>query len=103
MPEYYDGTKLLSLMDINGNRPELYICTANRTAGKTTYFARLLVNRFRDKKEKFALIYRFNNELSDVSEKFFKDIKELFFPNLNMTAQSRAHMRLPRMKQAITM
>ena len=29
---YYDGTKLLSLKDINGNTPELYICTSNRSA-----------------------------------------------------------------------
>ena len=87
---YYDGTKLLSLQDINGNKPELYICTANRTAGKTTDFGRLLVNRWKDKKEKFGLIYRFNYELSDVAEKFFKDIKALFFPGLNMTSRACA-------------
>ena len=50
---YYDGTKLLSIKDINGNTPSLYICTSNRSAGKTTYFNRLLVNRFLDKGEKF--------------------------------------------------
>ena len=44
--KYYDGTKLLSLLDINGKKPEIYICTSNRTGGKTTYFARLLVNHF---------------------------------------------------------
>ena len=45
-PIYYDGTKLLSLKDIDGNQPEIYLCTTNRTGGKTTYFSRLLVNRF---------------------------------------------------------
>ena len=44
--EYYDGTKLLSLSDINGDKPELYLCTTNRTGGKTTYFGRYCVNRF---------------------------------------------------------
>ena len=44
--KYYDGTKLLSLMDINGKRPEIYISTSNRSAGKTTYFNRFFVNRF---------------------------------------------------------
>jgi hypothetical protein len=48
---YYDGTKLLSLKDINGNDPEIYICTTNRTGGKTTYFNRLLVNNFIKKKK----------------------------------------------------
>ena len=47
--EYYDGTKLLSMTDINGKKPELYLCTTNRTGGKTTYFGRLVVNRFKKK------------------------------------------------------
>lgn len=54
MGKYYDGTKLLSMLDLNGNKPEIYLCTTNRTGGKTTYFGRLCVNRFFDKKEKFV-------------------------------------------------
>lgn len=88
--KYYDGTKLLSLMDINGNKPELYMCTTNRTGGKTTYFNRLAVNRFIKNGTKFALIYRYNYELADVGEKFFKDIQKLFFPKYTITAQNRA-------------
>lgn len=88
--KYYDGTKLLSLKDIDGNRPELYICTSNRSAGKTTYFARLLVNKYRKYGIKFMLIYRFNYELDSVSEKFFKDIQKLFFPDLLMKHEKRA-------------
>ena len=53
MNKYYDGTKLLSMVDINGNKPEIYMCTTNRTGGKTTYFGRLCINRFLDKNEKF--------------------------------------------------
>jgi hypothetical protein len=87
---YYDGTKLLSLKDINGNIPEIYICTSNRSAGKTTYFNRLCVNRFLKNAEKFALIYRYNYELDDIVDKFFKDIQSLFFLNHNMTAKKRA-------------
>ena len=90
MPTYYDGTKLLSLNDINGNKPELYLCTTNRTGGKTTYFGRLLVNRFLDKGEKFGLIYRFNYELDDCADKFFKDIGKLFFQDKVMTNKRRA-------------
>lgn len=90
MPTYYDGTKLLSLNDINGNKPELYLCTTNRTGGKTTYFGRLLVNRFFDKGEKFGLIYRFNYELDDCADKFFKDIGKLFFQDKVMTNKRRA-------------
>lgn len=88
--KYYDGTKLLSLKDLNGNRPEIYICTSNRTGGKTTYFSRLLVNRFLNQGEKFCLIYRYNYELDDVADKFFKDINELFFNGSKMTSKRRA-------------
>lgn len=87
--KYYDGTKLLSMLDLNGKKPEIYMCTTNRTGGKTTYFGRLLVNRFIDKGEKFALIYRYNYELDDVADKFFKDINGLFFPSMEMTSKRK--------------
>ncbi len=86
---YYDGTKLLSLKDINGKEPEVFMCTSNRSAGKTTYFNRLVVNRFIRRKLKFALLYRFNYELDGCDEKFFKDIKELFFPEYEMAAAKK--------------
>lgn len=89
MPEYYDGTKLLSLKDKNGLTPTLYICTSNRTAGKTTYFNRLAVRRFIKSGQKFCLLYRYNYELDGCSLKFFNDIKSLFFPEYHMTEKKR--------------
>ena len=88
MGKYYDGTKLLSLKDINGNTPEIFMVTTNRTGGKTTYFNRLLVNRFIKKGEKFALLYRFNYEVDDCVDKFFKDINTLFFNEYHMTSKN---------------
>lgn len=88
---YYDGTKLLSLLDINGNKPEIYICTTNRTGGKTTYFGRLCVKRFIEKGEKFCLVYRYNYELDNVADKFFKDIGHLFFSNYYMRSERKAN------------
>lgn len=90
MNKYYDGTKLLSMLDINGNKPEIYMCTTNRTGGKTTYFGRLCINRFLDKNEKFGLIYRYNYELDDIVEKFYKDLGSLFFPTYTMESKRRA-------------
>lgn len=90
MGKYYDGTKLLSMLDINGNKPEIYMCTTNRTGGKTTYFGRLCINRFLDKGEKFGLLYRYNYELDDIAEKFYKDLGSLFFPNYTMQSKRRA-------------
>ena len=88
--QFYDGTKLLSLKDINGNTPEVYLCTTNRSAGKTTYFNRLLVNRFLKSGKKFCLLYRFNYELDDCAEKFFGDIRNLFFKDNMLTSKRMA-------------
>lgn len=90
MQEYYDGTKLLSLMDINGEKPEIYLCTTNRSGGKTTYFGRLLVNKYLKGEGKFCLVYRYNYELDGVADKFFKDISKLFFPGHDMTSKRMA-------------
>lgn len=88
--KYYDGTKLLSLKDINGYTPEIYMVTTNRTGGKTTYFGRMVVNRFLKKGSKFALLYRFNYELDSIADKFFKDINSLFFPGYTMVSKRQA-------------
>lgn len=82
--KYYDGTKLLSMTDLNGKKPEIFICTSNRTAGKTTYFSRYFMNRFLKHGECFGLLYRYSYELDGVEEKFFREIGNLFFPTLEM-------------------
>lgn len=88
--KYYDGTKLLSLKDLNGNTPEIFLCTGNKAAGKTTYYSRLMVRRYLNEHKKFALIYRYNYELDDIADKFFKDIGSLFFKDYVMKAERKA-------------
>ena len=87
---YYDGTKLLSMRDINGKKPELFMVTTNRTGGKTTWFNRYFTKKFKAGQGKFMLLNRFNYELSDCHDKFFKDIRNLFFPDDNMSSQCMA-------------
>lgn len=88
---FYDGTKLLSMKDLNGETPEIFMCTSNRSAGKTTYFGRLLMNRWFKDRKKFCLVYRFNYELDGVADKFFKDIQYLFFPDWRMQSKRMAN------------
>lgn len=88
---FYDGTKLLSMKDLRGEKPEIFICETNRTGGKTTYFGRMCVNAWKKGNGKFALIYRFNYELDDIADKFYKDISKLFFPGTTMTSKRRAN------------
>ena len=91
MSDFYDGTKLLSMKDLNGQQPEIYLTTGNRSIGKTTWFNRYCVKDFKTKKKKFCLVYRWNYELSDCADKFFKDIQRLFFPSDTMTEKRRAN------------
>ena len=86
----YDATKLLSQTDINGNKPQLFLSTTNRSSGKTTWFHRYLIKRWKKHAEKFMIFYRFSYELSDVSDKFFKDIQKLFYPNDTLTHKTKA-------------
>lgn len=85
MEEHYDGSKLLSMLDINGNTPAIYISATNRSAGKTTFFNRLLVNNFLKSGKEFILFYRYKKELYEVSTKFFDEIGRLFFPTHTMS------------------
>lgn len=87
--KYYDGSKLLSMKDINGERPEIFICSTNRTGGKTTWFGKYVVNKFLKRGEKFGLIYRYSYELTNIADKFFKDIGNLFFKDYVMTSQMK--------------
>lgn len=84
MANFYNGTKLLNSKDLNGNTPSIFVCDGNKSAGKTVYFSRYLVNRFKKYGEKFILLYRYKNELENVSDKFFNDIRDLFFVNDTM-------------------
>lgn len=89
--KFYDGTKLLSMKDLTGQTPEIFMSTSNRSAGKTTYFNRMVVNRFKNKGKKFILVYRFNYELVDCASKFFKEINKLFFKDDTMTEKRKAN------------
>ena len=47
-----------------------------------------MVDRYIKDKKKFGLLYRYKYELDDCADKFFKDIKGLFFPEYEMTSKS---------------
>lgn len=80
MGKFYNGGKLLTLKDIDGEKPAFIMCVGNRTAGKTFYFKRLLLRRYINKGQKFAIICRYKNELDAVKYDYFKDVIETSFP-----------------------
>lgn len=87
---FYDGTKLLSMTDLDNLKPEIYICSSNRNGGKTTWFTKYLVNKFLKNDEKFCLLYRYKYELDTIADKFFKGVQPLFFDNYEMTEKKLA-------------
>lgn len=71
---YYDNNKLLTLKDINGKKPEIFICDGNRTAGKSYAFKSTLLRNWFKKGEQFALIVRNQTECKGYYEPFWSDI-----------------------------
>ena len=85
--DFYSGYRLLATTDKNGDKPEIYIAASNRSAGKTTFFNGYMLHNFLRKSRKFLLLYRRRYEISQAADGFFKDISNLFFPDLAMTQE----------------
>lgn len=84
---YYNGEKLMNMLDLDSERPEIFISTSNRSAGKTTYFNGYAVHDFLQNDNKFAILYRNKYEAESAADSFFKEIGKLFFPGLIMVQQ----------------
>ena len=84
--KYYNGNELLSKTDRNGKKPEIFISTSNRSAGKTTWFGGYLLNKFLKNNELFCIVLRKKYQLEKgVSYKaYFPSALTTFFPNLEM-------------------
>lgn len=78
MANFYTPKKLLSLKDLKGRTPEIFMSTSNRSAGKTTAFNNMLLSDYKLNNNKFCLLVRFSYELTGCSETFFKDIHNIF-------------------------
>lgn len=83
---FYDGTHLLNKLDINGKRPEIFLVSGNRNAGKTTFFYKHLFDEWLNNGKKFGVAFRFVNELDNVEDVIFKDICGLFYPDSVLTS-----------------
>lgn len=88
---FYDGTRLLGSLDVNGKKPEIFMGTGNRNSGKTTWMNRYAVKRYINNGEKFMILVRFANELPGIDEAFFKEIGHLFFKDYKMESKTMAN------------
>lgn len=85
---FYNGYRLLSTLDRDGLKPEIFISTTNRSAGKSTFFNGSRVHNFIRSGKKFLLLYRHKYELDDCCNGFFNEIRQLFFNGLNMKQET---------------
>ena len=88
--EFYNGNKLLNTKDLNKNTPEIFIVTSNRSAGKTTFFNKHVIDNFKRDGSQFVVLYRTGYELSDAHIAFWNDIHDLYFPYDEMTSKPYA-------------
>lgn len=83
-PDFYSGEVLMGKKDLNGNTPEIFFSTSNRSAGKTTFYNGYFVHDFLQNDNKFTLLYRNKYEVEGCAEAFFSDIQKIYFPGLVM-------------------
>lgn len=76
---YYDGKKLLTTKDLDGETPEIFMVCGNRVGGKTVYWSKKLVSDFIQTGAQFVLLYRFQKDLRHVENAFFDDIQSIDF------------------------
>lgn len=86
MSQFYDPNKLLCLKDLDGKKPEIFMCEGNRTAGKTFAFKWVCIRDWLRHGKKFMVLYRYSYELDGAADAFFKDIEQIKLPGHVMTS-----------------
>lgn len=87
---FYNGNKLINMKDATGQKPWIFAVDGNRSDGKTTWFVRMLLNRFKKGKiRKFMIVKRFKYQLNNTDEKLFKLVHEMWFKDDKMTSEKR--------------
>lgn len=87
---YYNGENILKEKDINNNEPEIVLVTGNRTAGKSFYWKKWLLDNFLSGKGQFMIIYRNFKEVNTADKDFYEDISETYSPECDMDICSQA-------------
>lgn len=90
MSAFYDAQGLLSTLDMNGEKPELYIvCSRVRGPGKTFSLTRHLMQTYLDTGGKFVLIARTRAETGNVADGMMKSMLDTLHPGMSVTEKIR--------------
>lgn len=86
--QYYDGSKLMSIKDLNGETPEIYISQTIRSKGKTTWFNHKICEDFLNDGKVFGLLYRYAYELDDCPQILMGAVRDLYYPDIDIKSES---------------
>lgn len=84
--KYYCGDTLRNKKDKNNEKPEIFLVSGIRSAGKTTDFCSFLLKRFLKYKEQFVLIHRYYSDISHVAEAQLETARQLVCPDKEITS-----------------
>ncbi len=73
--DYYTGYSLLKSLDLNHKEPAIYICSGNRTAGKTFFFKRFLIRYCLKYGVKVLIITRKRTQVKNSLHSFISDVQ----------------------------
>ena len=85
---FYNGNRLIQTLDLDKQKPEIFMVVGNRTAGKTFFFKKKMITDFKRSRKKFVVLKRLQDDLYGVSDEYFKDLEQICFPGEAMTEKS---------------
>jgi hypothetical protein len=88
---YYNPEKILNMKDLNNEKPDIFIITTNRSAGKTTSFLKKALEDFKNHGSQLVLLYRYNYELNACAD-IFKDVMNIY-PDYGEEMKTLPHAR----------
>lgn len=77
-PQFYDGSKLLGMKDLNKKKPEIFISQTVRTFGKTTYYILKMFEDFIKTGDPFGILVRYKYEVSGGVSSTLSKIDEFY-------------------------
>lgn len=77
-PRFYDGSKILGMRDLNGEKPEIFISQTVRTFGKTTFYILKMLEDFIKTGDPFGILVRYKYEVSGGVSSTMSKIDEFY-------------------------
>lgn len=93
MGDFYDiNYKLYNMLDINGEKPEVFIADGNRTAGKSFSIKSKILKEALEKEDEnqFIYLYRFKDDMPGCADSFFGDVVDVKYDGAEYEEKSLA-------------